>query len=98
MRQRQWHWFAWIAAFTIGVFVFKLAFEHSLSAHDPLAEDVQAVIERHQISYIGDITSQVFHRKDCPIASQIPNRFQVMFFYRRAALEMKFNPCPYCRP
>jgi len=87
-----------MVAFAMGAFAFRLALEHYLSAADPFAQDVQAVIERHQISYIGDMTSQVFHRKDCPLAVQIPQRFKVMFFSRRAALEMRFNPCPYCRP
>ncbi len=99
MRQRNWwQWLLWLFAFSIGALAFRLALEHTLSAHDPLAQDVQAVIERHQISYIGDITNQTFHRKDCPLAAQIPSRFRVMFFSRRTALEMKFNPCTHCRP
>lgn len=98
MKRPWWHWLAWIVAFTVGAFACRLAIEHALSAQDPLSQDVQAVIERHQISYIGDMTSQAFHRKSCPLASQIPRRFRVMFFSRRAALEMKFNPCPHCQP
>lgn len=98
MNRPWWHWVAWIVAFAISAFAFRLALEHYLSAADPFAQDVQSVIERHQISYIGDTTSQVFHRKGCPLANQIPRRFRVMFFSRRAALEMKFNPCPHCQP
>ncbi|MGQ9461925.1 MAG: hypothetical protein ACUVTP_03590 [Candidatus Fervidibacter sp.] len=98
MNRPWWHWVAWIVAFATGAFAFRLALEHYFSAADPFAQDVQSAIERHQISYIGDMTSQVFHRKSCPLANQIHPRFKVMFFSRRAALEMKFNPCPYCQP
>ncbi len=97
-KQTWWHWVAWLLAFAISAYAFRLAFEYSLSAHDPLAHDVQRVIERHQVSYVGDLSSQTFHRKDCPLAAQIPRRFRVMFYSRRAALEMKFNPCHHCRP
>lgn len=93
-----WHWLAWIAAFAISAFAVRFAFEYYLSAADSFTQDIQSVIERHQISYIGDMTSQVFHRKGCPLAAQIPHRFRVMFFSRWAALEMKFTPCPHCQP
>ncbi len=82
----------------MGALAFRFAFEYAMSAPDPLAQDVQRTIERHQISYIGDLSSQVFHRKECPLAAQIPRRFRVMFFSRRTALEMKFSPCHHCWP
>ncbi len=98
MKTPWWQWAAWLLAFTIGALAFRFAFEYAMSTPDPLAQDVQRTIERHQLSYIGDLSSQVFHRKECPLAAQIPRRFRVMFFSRRAALEMKFSPCHYCRP
>ncbi len=95
---RWWYWLAWLLAFAILAVAVRMALEHALSAHDRLEADVQAVIERHQLTYIGDLSNQVFHRKDCPLAASIPKRFQVMFYLRRAALEMRFTPCHHCRP
>jgi methylphosphotriester-DNA--protein-cysteine methyltransferase len=97
MKRHWWKGVAWTVAFLAAAEALWLAARYPTDS-DALSQDVQKVIEHHQMRYIGDLTTRQFHRSRCKEAENIPRLSRVLFPSRKAALEMGFMPCPHCQP
>lgn len=98
MRPKRGKGWLWGAALGSGLGIVGLAWWMASLPRSQLARDIERSIEVHQETYIGDLSSQVFHRPTCPIAASLPRSYRVLFRSRRAASERGFSPCPRCFP
>lgn len=63
-----------------------------------IAERTAQIYSSWRLNYVGDVTTGIFHKRSCPLASQIKKGNRAFFKTRDKAISSGFSPCPVCKP
>lgn len=65
---------------------------------DDVGTRVAHVIGAHSLPYLGDAETMLFHTQNCSKAQRVPERRQIHFQTRAAAIDRGFITCGSCNP